>query len=337
MLDRMSFGTLPFVDRTLRLLPPELSARAAKWRFAILVVLVLIIHAGALIVLLYHAGDAPEPQLSEEIPIEVVAEMPKAPPPPEPPKPEEKKPEQKQKEQQKPKYEQALKPAFDAPRSPNEEKVEREAPEKETHAPMQQAQPVQQPPAEKPAQVETPKIAALPTQERQEQSNKPMPDEDKPDAEALDKAELQQKSDKAKSNADPAKTKKPLPIDQKAAMAKQLAALAPSPSYSLGSMSKPAPVAGGTENTTYLSVLFGLIMKKLQNKDAVRSSPGQAVIFFSLDENGNLTHQVVYKGSGFPDIDAETLDAVRRAAPFPPPPSNIPHKFFFSRDIERGR
>ncbi len=336
MLDR-SFGTLPFVDKTLRLLPPELSTRAAKWRFGAVVAFIFLLHLAVVIALLYRAGDAPEQPPNEEVPIEVVTEIPEQQPPPPPPPPEEKKQEQKKPEQQKPKYEQSLKPAYDAPRAPNEEKVEREAPEKETHAQQQQAQPVKQPPAEKAAQADTPKIAETPTQERQEQTNQPMPDEDRLDAEALNKAELQMKADKAKSNSDPAKTKKPLPIDQKTALSRQLAALAPSPDYALGSMSRPAVISGGTENTTYLSVLYGLIMKRVPNKEAVRSSPGQVVIFFSLDENGNLTHQAIYKGSGFPDIDQETLDAVRRSAPFPPPPRDIPHKFFFSRDVERGR
>jgi len=336
MLDRMSFGTLPFVDRTLRLLQPEAASRAPRWQFAALVVAVLLIHVSFLIALLYRAGDAPVPPPNEEIPVEVVAEMP-APPPP-PPAPEPKKPEPKQKqEQEKPKYEPALKPAFDAPRAPNEEKVEREAPEKETHAPQQQAQPAPQPPAENAAQPDTPKIADLPAPEKQELMDQPAPDEDKPDAEALNKAELQQKADKKKSNSEAAKTKKPLPTNERAAMAKQLAALAPTPDFTLGSMSKPAPVTGGTENTTYLSVLFGIIMKHLQNQNAVRSSPGSSVIYFALDDNGNLTHQALYKTSGFPDIDQETLDAVRRSAPFPPPPRDIPHRFFFSRDVERGR
>jgi protein TonB len=120
-------------------------------------------------------------------------------------------------------------------------------------------------------------------------------------------------------------------------MAKQLAALAPTPDYSLGSMSKPAIVSGGTENTTYLSVLYGLIMRKMTNMNAVRSSPGTSVIFFALDENGNILHVAIEKASGFPDIDAQTMEAVRRAAPFPPPPRDIPHRFFFSRDVERGR
>ncbi len=337
MLEHLPSGALPFVDRTLRLLQPELSTRAAKWRFALVVGLVLLIHAAVVGALLLRGADDVEPQLSEEVPIEVVQEIP-APPPEPPPKPEEKKPEPKQKQEQpKPKYEAALKPAFDAPRAPNQEKVEREAPEKETHAPQPQAQ-APQLPAEAAAQPDTPKIAALPAPARQEQANQPNPDEDRPDAEALNKAELQSKEDKKKANAEAAKTKKPLPVtDQRAAMARQLAALAPTPDYTLGSKSKPAIVSGGTENTTYLSVLYGLIMKKMINQNAMRSSPGTSVIFFALDDDGNLIHQAVEKTSGFPDIDQQTMSAIKNAAPFPPPPRDIPHRFFFSRDVERGR
>jgi len=342
MLDRMSYGTLPFVDRTSRLLQPETGTRAAKWRFAAVVILCLAVHAAIVIALFYRGMSDVEPQPSEEIPVEVVTEMPAPPPPPPPaPKPEEKKLEEKKPEPKKqepsPQYQQTLKPAFDAPRAPNEDRIEREAPEKETHAPQQQTQPAQQPPAEAEAQPDTPKIAPMPAPERQEQTSPAPPDEDKPDAEALTKAELQQKADKKKMNAEAAKTKKPLPTDQRSAMAKQLAALSPTPNFSFGSMSKPAVVSGGTENTTYLSVLYGLIMRKMTNQSAVRSSPGTSVIFFALDETGNIVHIAVEKASGFPDIDAQTLDAVRRASPFPPPPRDIPHRFFFSRDVERGR
>ncbi len=335
MLDRLSSGMLPFVDRSLRLLPPVDPARPAKWRFALVLGLCLLVHAGILIALLNRDADPLEPQLVEEIPIEVVPEIPA--PPPEPPPPP--KQEQKKQEQQKPKYEASTKPAFDAPRAQNTDKVEREAPEKETHAPTQEAQPAPQPPAEKPAQEQEAKLAEAPAAPREQRENQAKADEDKPDAEALKKAELeqQQQTDKKKSNSEAAKTKKPLPPDQKSAMAKQLAALAPTPDFAFGSASKPAPVSGGTENTTYLSILYGLIMNRMHDQDAMRSSPGTAVIFFSLDETSNITHQAIYKSSGFPDIDSETLAAVRRAAPFPPPPRNTPLHFFFSRDVPRGR
>jgi protein TonB len=331
MLDHMSLGTLPLVDRTSRLLQPEGSSRAAQWRFAAVVATCFIVHATIVLILLYRAGDPPMVQPFEEIPVEVVEKMPGAEPPPPPPPPA-----QKQKPEEKIKYDEIIKPAFDEPRAQNEEKVEREAPQKETHAPEVNKEAAKEIPAENVAQPDTPKIADAPAPLRMEQATPPLRDDNSPDAEAL-KLELQQKDEKQKSNSIPARTKKQLPNDQKAAMARQLAALMPTPDFTLGAKSKPAIVSGGTENTTYLSVLYGLIMRKMTNQNAVRSSLGTSVIFFALDENGNLIHIAVEKASGFPDIDAQTLDAVRRAAPFPPPPRDIPHRFFFSRDVERGR
>jgi protein TonB len=332
MLDRISYETLPKTDRGQRLLP-DLPARANRWLFALVLVLCLAAHIG-LVTLFLTRGEGELPVVQEEVPVEVIVEPP--PPPAEPP-PEQPKPQDKPKQEPpKPKYEQDLKPAFDAPRAPNEEKVEREAPEKETQAPQPSPQQAPEPPAEQQAQPDTPKIADTPAPAHQEQATQPMPDEDKPDAEALNKA-LQQKDDKVKSNSEAARTKKTLPVNDKAALAKQLAAMKPLPDFTLGAKSKPAPVTGGTENTTYLSVLFGIIMKHMNNPEATRQSPGTAVIFFALDDNGNLVHQAVERTSGFPDIDAETMAAVRRSAPFPPPPRDMPHRFFFSRDIERGR
>jgi protein TonB len=336
MLDRMAPEALPFVDPSFRLLQPDTSPRVAKWRFWLVLAICLVLHVVIVVFLLLRGMNDIEPQQSEEVPVELVTEVPQppSPPPAPPPEPEQKKPEPKQEQ---PEYEHILKPAFDAPRAPNKETVEREAPHRETQAPEQQSQPVLEPPAERAAQPDTPKIADVPAPERQEQMSQTPPDDDKPDAEALARAELQEKQDKQKANADAAKTKKPLPVDQKAAMAKQLAALAPLPDFTLGAKSKPAIVSGGTENTTYLSVLYGLIMKKMTNLNAMRSSPGTSVIFFALDDTGHILHIAVEKASGFPDIDQQTLDAVRRAAPFPPPPRDIPHRFFFSRDVDRGR
>ena len=48
-----------------------------------------------------------------------------------------------------------------------------------------------------------------------------------------------------------------------------------------------------------------------------------------FDENGNLTHQAVYRASGRADLDAAALSAVRKAAPFPPPPPGDPRAIWF--------
>jgi len=340
MLDK-TFSLLPRLNRSERLLPELPSRRAARWLFALVFVLVALVHVLLVSLFLTHAGDAPVLPPMNEVPVEVIVEPPPAPepPPPEEKKPEEPKPQEKQKppEPPKPQYEQSLKPAFDAPRAPNQDQIEREAPHKETQAPEQEQKQSQQAPAEAPAAPDTPTIAPTPSPERQEQTTPVLPEKDDADAEAI-KKELQQKEDKIKANAEAARVKQQLLKDQqKAAMAKQLAALKPSPSYTVGSKSKVAPVSGGTENTTYLSVLFGIIMKHMVDPHATRASPGTAVIFFALDDNGNIIHTAIEKTSGFPDIDQQTIDAVKRAGPFPPPPRDLPHRFFFSRDVDRGR
>jgi protein TonB len=113
--------------------------------------------------------------------------------------------------------------------------------------------------------------------------------------------------------------------------------LAPTPDYTLGAKSKPAIVSGGTENTTYFSICNGLIMKQLKHTEYVRSSAGVATVFIAVDENGNLMHQALFKTSGFPDVDQDAMTAVRRAAPFPPPPRYLPtREFLFSLGVERG-
>jgi protein TonB len=56
----------------------------------------------------------------------------------------------------------------------------------------------------------------------------------------------------------------------------------------------------------------------------------KGVVAFYIDEMGNLTHQAVHQPSGAPDLDAAALNAVRRAAPFPPPPRGLPHSMLFS-------
>lgn len=51
-----------------------------------------------------------------------------------------------------------------------------------------------------------------------------------------------------------------------------------------------------------------------------RGVEGTVVVTFSVSGNGGLAGARVSQGSGVPDIDQLALDAVRRAAPFSPPP-----------------
>ena len=51
-----------------------------------------------------------------------------------------------------------------------------------------------------------------------------------------------------------------------------------------------------------------------------RGVEGSVVVTFSVSGSGSLTSARVSRGSGVPEIDQLALDAVRRAAPFRPPP-----------------
>jgi protein TonB len=54
---------------------------------------------------------------------------------------------------------------------------------------------------------------------------------------------------------------------------------------------------------------------------------GTATVSFSLDGGGRVTAARLARGSGVASIDAEVQAMVRRASPFPAPPSGRPHSF----------
>jgi len=51
---------------------------------------------------------------------------------------------------------------------------------------------------------------------------------------------------------------------------------------------------------------------------------GTAELAFTIDRTGSLLASRVVRTSGFAALDQETIDTVRRAQPFPPPPPNMP-------------
>jgi len=52
-----------------------------------------------------------------------------------------------------------------------------------------------------------------------------------------------------------------------------------------------------------------------------RGEQGTATVSFSLDGGGHVTSARLLRGSGIASIDAEVQAMVRRASPFPAPPS----------------
>lgn len=93
---------------------------------------------------------------------------------------------------------------------------------------------------------------------------------------------------------------------------------------------RSSPASSGHCNTNpYLCTLYGLIMPEQHYPDVARVNhiEGRTVVAFWLDESGNLLREAVYKSSGHAELDSEALEAVKRAAPFPPPPVGSPHGF----------
>lgn len=265
------------------------------------------------------------PRLAEEVPFEVVSEpAPEPPPQPQaqepPPEPEPERPKEPE-PKEKPPRQRIIdddKPAFDAPRSPSQETLEREAPDRETKA-MRRETPNDQR-AAKPAQEQ----AADPQRQQEARAEleaaTPETEEDKPEAEVVEQAQpkkearLEEKQGQAEIKASP----EPKPKS----IADQLASLEPTPEFKFGGSSKPAPVGGGSARASYYTILFGLIVPRMHIPPHLRNKhpPNQGELVFWVDGAGHLTHQALYRSSGFPELDAAALAAVRGAAPFPPPP-----------------
>jgi protein TonB len=335
-LDRDTVDAVFKADPSHRLIVPR--ERRARTQSALILAAVLAAHALMLAVLLVEDFSIDrEPTRAEEIPVEIVAEMPpeqKAepiakplPPPPDlvtPPVVKEKPPPEKTQLDD-------VEVAHDAPVSGNAVQTHKGELDKETKAPrmapppkVAATQPAQDKPEQEKAAAASSETAANPSPPAEAQKLA----DDTPDAEALDKAQPEAPAKPQKKRA-PQDSKSPPAQGKKTTVAQQLAALSPAPNYSLGAAAKSAPISGGTAKASYESLLFGLITRQFRLPPELRArhliSVGQIGLF--VDELGNLTHQAVYRASGEPALDTAWMAAVRHAAPFPAPPRGLPHGF----------
>ena len=297
------------------LAPLRRNPRAARW-FVATVVAILALHGALLGLFLMRDQDAPKRAANEPTPIEVVVEQPKEEPKPHTPKrPEPPKPAPKQAIE---------KPASSAPRAPSDTKVDTASVQKETHAPKAPTPPTDgQPNPEKEASSpSTDPAEPNTTQEAAE------PDVLQKDAEALDKTKDQpkEKPKKVAKLTPKAKTRRARTALQ------QLAGASTLPDYSFARPTKKSPVYGGTEDSRYLAIVYGMIMQHR----AVVEAPGEGgsvTIVFHVDDDGNVFGIGVQHTSGYPQIDAEAAMAIRRASPFPPPPAGAPHSLVATIDF----
>ncbi len=296
-------------------------------RFVAFVLLCLFLHASIFAILMWqdHRAAMLAPPPLEEVPVEVITE----PPPQEPPKPPEPQPEPKQEQQKPPPPPPVVEePAFDAPKMESKTKSERDAPEDQEQKAPRKAEPTdkvtqkdEKPQGLKDA-TDTDGAAKAPEAAPQKQI------EDKPDAEIIEQAQQTPKTiDKTQAQETKTAKKGDAP-----SIADQIAGLAPIPDYKIGAPPKFSPVGGGQAKTTYLTILYGLIMPHMRIPSSAKANPTitKGVVSFYIDEAGNLTHQAIYKSSGSAELDAAAISAVRQAAPFPPPPRGLPHAMLFS-------
>ncbi len=277
-----------------RFLAPVRRAGWSRVGFGVMVALVLALHVGLIAAFLYR--DAKTPPMApqpEETPIEVVREQPKPEPPP---PPDEKKPPP-------PKAVVDDKPAFTAPRAPDKTAVETERSKDKTAAPRTDAPPrdgqvapseTQAPLQDKPTAPDPKEAGTL--------------EDDKREAEALDKAKIEPK---------PAEV-------AKAAPPRQASTLTDTTGNSFAAPTMSAFPDGG-EDERYNSVALGQLIRKNHYPGSAaekRGETGVVVIAFTIDYSGRVAYQEILQSSGKPDLDEFARKAVQTAGPFPYPPGS---------------
>jgi periplasmic protein TonB len=90
----------------------------------------------------------------------------------------------------------------------------------------------------------------------------------------------------------------------------------------------PATVQSAASNAVpmWQGQLLGRLQRFKRYPDLARSRREEGVVHltFAMNREGRVITASIARGSGFPELDAETLALVRRAEPFPAPPPEMP-------------
>ncbi len=297
-------------DERLRLLPRALPVRtiSPRERTAALST-ILVVHAALIAFVIYRDNFAGfEVRPDQEIPVEVVAEAPPDPPKP-PPEPERQQAEQKPEEN----YD---KPAYSAPRAANETAADDKGVQKETRAPEVQSKAQEGAPVAANDAAPAPQIVASALRGTAQES---VADDH---AEPLDAASPMPDANPGQASA--------AAVAQEmgsADLMRQLSAQQPVlSSFSFGARTMLAPLTGGTEDNRFMSNVFAKILskKRYPKSAAARHASGTVMVSFIIDGEGGLVYQTIAHSSGEPDLDAEAMNAVKAAAPYPAPPPGAP-------------
>ncbi len=278
---------LPAVEIDLRALVPSGRIRRDRRRFAAIFILCLMAHLAALVPLPFVGKDMPA--LEETIPIEILVEPPPA----------------------------------DAEQEPEKQ------PEEQAKEIEQQPAPVQQTFDEKLAtdaarSAESDVKAQEQKQEQQEQQQQQQQQQDRSSAQQEQPQDAPQSPELAPD--EPVYADVPLPprIPQ-ARQGLSSLEMEPLPDFKFSTPAQRMPFPGGNAQPTYMSMLYGMIMKHMFMPQMDRSAEVFRVqIAFAIGRDGRVFQEAIVKSSGFPELDRAALTAVRRAGPFPLPPGGGP-------------
>jgi protein TonB len=290
-------------DERLRLVPRALQARGMPRREAMAALAtILFLHAALVAFILYRdRAQLFEVPPEQEIPVEVVAEV-----PPDPPQqPDQNKPEEN--------YD---KPAYSAPRAATEVAENQAGAEAKAEAPQTQSKAQEGAPVPANNSAPAPQVATSALRGTAEekvadekaepfQPASPSPDPMPGQATASAKAENTATAD----------------------LMRQLSSAQPAlSSFSFAASTRLAPLTGGNEDNRFMSNVFAKILskKRYPKSAAARHASGTVMVSFILDGEGELVYQTISHSSGEPDLDAEAIAAVKAAAPYPPPPPGAP-------------
>jgi periplasmic protein TonB len=248
------------------------------------------------------------PTAVQEIPVEVVQEV----PPPPKPKP----PEDKPKPPPRPLLE---KPAFDAPAAPTKEKVNRDSPDKTTEA---KAAPETPPPPNPgaPPKADAPAPAPHLADEQKGEATPPAHDlTPEPDGELPADTNPKEEDNPAQAAAPEAP-----PAPAKAPVGTPLPTIEDLPQYKFARSVADSPVAGGNAEARYFTIIFGKIKPHLPSRSLLELATKHGTVDFYLDEGGNLIGRKLAASSGSANLDIAVMAAIAAAAPYPPPPNWSP-------------
>ena len=304
--------TEPFKAETdQRMFVPGAPVAGERRRLAVALVAACCLHAATLGALTYQWDLSSAPSPSErEIPVEIIVE----PPPPKPPATPAPAPSRQLDETT----------AHDAPRDPTKEQAERESADDVSQSPPATSTP--EPPATRPDSAKSAEDWAKDELKAPSVPVDAPPTKADTDLSSAPETEARQPVEKPEETAaDPSAVGVPafvgLPFP-KWTKGEAVPNFAPMPDFKIASAAEAAPIGGGKAKTTYLSVLYGLIMRRLQSPavDMAAHTASEGVIVFTVSGTGKLVSRTIAQSSGSSELDAAAYAAVGASAPYPPPP-----------------